>query len=72
MINSIQIEGNIKTPSINYNFPIPVGSIYSVKYLGIVDGSMGILSRKMAIQGIPKDPLSGAMDILKVNQKLQN
>jgi hypothetical protein len=49
MINSIKIEGNIKTPTNNYNFPIPVGSIYSVKYLGIVDGSMGILSRKMVI-----------------------
>lgn len=49
MINNIKIEGNIKTPTNNYNFPIPVGSIYSVKYLGIVDGSMGILSRKMVI-----------------------
>jgi hypothetical protein len=27
------------------------GPAYSVKYLGIVDGSMGILSRKMAMQG---------------------
>jgi hypothetical protein len=27
------------------------GSTYSVKYLGIVDGTMGILSRKMAMQG---------------------
>ena len=71
MINSIKVEGNIKTHQ-NFNFPIPVGSIYSVKYLGIVDGSMGILSRKMMIQGVPKDPLAGAMDILKVNQKLQN
>lgn len=26
------------------------GPAYSVKYLGIVDGSMGILSRKMALQ----------------------
>jgi hypothetical protein len=25
------------------------GSTYSVKYLGIVDGAMGILSRKMAL-----------------------
>ena len=25
------------------------GQTYSVKYLGIVDGSMGILSRKMAL-----------------------
>ena len=27
------------------------GSTYSVKYLGIVDGTMGILSRKMALVG---------------------
>ena len=27
------------------------GLTYSVKYLGIVDGTMGILSRKMALQG---------------------
>jgi hypothetical protein len=27
------------------------GATYSVKYLGIVDGTMGILSRKMALQG---------------------
>ena len=26
------------------------GSTYAVKYLGIVDGTMGILSRKMALQ----------------------
>ena len=26
------------------------GKTYSVKYLGIVDGTMGILSRKMALQ----------------------
>ena len=26
------------------------GPSYSVKYLGIVDGSMGVLSRKMAMQ----------------------
>ena len=26
------------------------GSTYAVKYLGIVDGTMGILSRKMAMQ----------------------
>jgi len=28
-----------------------VGPTFSVKYLGIVDGAMGILSRKMAMQG---------------------
>lgn len=27
------------------------GKTYSVKYLGIVDGTMGILSRKMALVG---------------------
>jgi len=27
------------------------GPTYAVKYLGIVDGSMGILSRKMALKG---------------------
>ena len=32
------------------------GKTYSVKYLGIVDGTMGILSRKMALQGAGKDP----------------
>jgi hypothetical protein len=26
------------------------GKTYAVKYLGIVDGAMGILSRKMALQ----------------------
>ena len=31
------------------------GPAYSVKYLGIVDGTMGILSRKMALQSILKD-----------------
>ena len=30
------------------------GATYSVKYLGIVDGTMGILSRKMALQGAAK------------------
>jgi len=33
----------------------PNGSTYSVKYLGIVDGAMGILSRKMAMQGLKND-----------------
>jgi hypothetical protein len=27
------------------------GPTYAVKYLGIVDGTMGILSRKMALSG---------------------
>ena len=43
---------------------------YSVKYLGIVDGSMGILSRKMMMQSAPKGGTAGAIDILKVNQKI--
>jgi hypothetical protein len=30
------------------------GPTYSVKYLGIIDGSMGVLSRKMAMQ--PSQP----------------
>lgn len=46
------------------------GSTYSVKYLGIVDGAMGILSRKMALQGNIKDGIGGAADTVKVNQKV--
>ena len=38
----------------NYN-----GPAYSVKYLGIVDGSMGVLSRKMAMQPSIKDVSAG-------------
>lgn len=45
-------------------------STYSVKYLGIVDGAMGILSRKMALQGQPKDHIAGANDMVKVNQNI--
>ena len=33
----------------NYQSTGPQQSTYSVKYLGIVDGAMGILSRKMAL-----------------------
>lgn len=40
---------------------------YSVKYLGIVDGAMGILSRKMAMQGNARESAQGAVDIMKVN-----
>lgn len=40
---------------------------YSVKYLGIVDGSMGILSRKMMLQGAQKDNINKATEIMKVN-----
>mmetsp|Transcript_17782 Transcript_17782/g.30122 ORF Transcript_17782/g.30122 Transcript_17782/m.30122 type:complete len:93 (+) Transcript_17782:3-281(+) len=43
---------------------------YSVKYLGIVDGSMGILSRKMAMQGMPKDQVTSAAELVQVNKKL--
>ena len=45
-------------------------STYSVKYLGIVDGAMGILSRKMAMQGITKDHIAGANEMVKVNQNI--
>ena len=41
------------------------GPTYSVKYLGIVDGSMGILSRKMALQNIPKDSQATAGALVK-------
>lgn len=34
------------------------GKTYSVKYLGIVDGTMGILSRKMALQGVDQQPMT--------------
>lgn len=43
---------------------------YSVKYLGIVDGAMGILSRKMALQGVYKGDNTSAADTVKVNQKI--
>ena len=33
------------------------GKKYSVKYLGVVDGSMGILTRKMAMQTESGSPL---------------
>ena len=43
-------------------------STYSVKYLGIVDGNMGILSRKMAFQNnFMKEKTSKmADDVIKV------
>ena len=44
---------------------------YSVKYLGIVDGNMGILSRKMAMQTSHiKERTSKVDDIVKVNLQL--
>ena len=45
---------------------------YSVKYLGIVDGAMGILSRKMAMQGNARESAQGAVDIMKVNSRINN
>jgi hypothetical protein len=45
-------------------------STYSVKYLGIVDGAMGILSRKMAMQGTFKETATGAHDKVRVNHKI--
>jgi hypothetical protein len=41
------------------------GPAYSVKYLGIVDGTMGILSRKMALQGTTKDSQMAAASKVK-------
>ena len=46
------------------------GPTYSVKYLGIVDGAMGILSRKMAMQGTHKGDAASAAEMVKVNQKV--
>ncbi len=40
MLGAINLHG----PQVSNN---KIDSTYSVKYLGIVDGSMGILSRKM-------------------------
>ena len=43
---------------------------YSVKYLGIVDGAMGILSRKMAMQQHKKDAAAGSTEVIKAKQRL--
>ena len=48
----------------------PKDNAYSVKYLGIVDGAMGILSRKMALQGAKKDPVGGAAEVIKAKQRV--
>lgn len=40
--------------------------------MGIVDGAMGILSRKMAMQGEKKGDAASAADMVKVNKKLTN
>ena len=44
-------QGDALTHSTTYNVYNQAynGKTYSVKYLGIVDGTMGILSRKMAL-----------------------
>ena len=44
MMAASDSNGNITAPEKQYS-----GPSYSVKYLGIVDGSMGVLSRKMAL-----------------------
>ena len=46
------------------------GPAYSVKYLGIVDGSMGILSRKMAMQGTVKETLNCKAKLVKQPSKI--
>jgi hypothetical protein len=40
---------------------------YSVKYLGIVEGSMGILSRKMALKGEAREKPGSAVDKIIFN-----
>jgi len=46
------------------------GPAYSVKYLGIVDGTMGILSRKMALQNETKQSSLNGIQQVKVNNRL--
>jgi len=41
---------------------------YSVKYLGIVDGAMGVLSRKLPMQPVPKDNANS--EVVSINQKM--
>ena len=43
---------------------------YSVKYLGIVDGAIGVLSRKMALQSATKDEAKSVSEVVQKNQKL--
>ena len=43
------------------------GPIYTVKYLGVVDGSMGILSRKMAMGGTDQAKPLLTVDTAKVD-----
>jgi len=47
---SIDEQASENTTCMVYNQGY-TGKTYSVKYLGIVDGTMGILSRKMALVG---------------------
>ena len=49
----------------------PQKSTYSVKYLGIVDGAMGILSRKMALQGTIKEKNASAAETVKLNAQIK-
>lgn len=49
----------------------PGHSTYSVKYLGIVDGAMGILSRKMALQGTIKEKNASAAETVKLNAQIK-
>jgi len=44
------------------------GPTYTVKYLGIVDGSMGILSRKMALGGT--DPVVKPLSTVDLPSKV--
>ena len=50
LINQGQ-KGNLRVQTEKFAIQSNIGSTYSVKYLGIVDGAMGILSRKMTLQG---------------------
>ena len=47
-----------------------VGPKYSVKYLGIVDGNMGILSRRMAM--IPEYPKASGGSLRAAGSSLMN
>jgi hypothetical protein len=57
--------------SVGSNYGQKDNSTYSVKYLGIVDGAMGILSRKMALQGTIKENQSTAHASVKMNAQIK-